>query len=114
MSDQSKEDTIYALELTDALRKLVVLGMSESELLKTTTVFESLVGELTEGKGTDLPSDELINIHRKSGRLGEDAIHALQLINVLRMLLVAGMSERDGLKTTMVLERLVKEWTEKK
>lgn len=117
MSDQSEEDTFYALKVTDALRRLVELGMSESELLKTTTVFESLVGELTEGKGTDLPdlpSDELINISRKSGSMGEDAIHALQLIQVLRKLLVAGMSERDGLKTTMVLERLVKVWTEEK
>ena len=121
MSDQSKEDTLYAIELTDILQRLLVLEMSESDLLGTTRVLESLVGKLTHGKGADFldQSDETVQDVMFSGAalkgmMPEDAIYAYDLIRVLRALLVVGMSEYDGLKTTMVLQGLLKELIEEK
>ncbi len=120
-SDQSEEDTLYALKLIDVLRRLLVLTMSESDLLKTTSVLESLVGELTQGKGAEFldQSNEqlqtlLVTGAAVKGMVPEDAIYAYDLVNVLRVLLVAGMSEYDGLKTTMVLEGLLEYLTGEK
>lgn len=117
-SDQSEEDTLYALKLTEGLRRLLVLRMSESDLLKTTSVLESMVGKLTQGKGAeslDQSNEQLQTLLATVAALGagvpEDAIDAYDLVNVLRELLVAGMSEYDGLKTTMVLERLLEDLT---
>ena len=119
--DQSKEDTIYAIELTDLLKRSLVLPMSESDLLGTTRVLESLVGKLTHGKGADFldQSDETVQDVMFSGAavkgmVPEDAIYAYDLINVLRALLVVGMSEYDGLKTTMVLQGLLEKLTGEK
>ena len=112
--DQSEEDTLYALGLIDGLRRLLMLPRSESDLLKTTSVLEGLVGKLTHGKGADFldQSDEtvqtlLVTGAAVKGMVPEDAIYAYDLVNVLRALLVAGMSEYDGLMTTMVLEPLI-------
>ncbi len=119
--DQSKEDTLYALKLTDVLRRLLVLRMSESDLLGTNRVLESLVGKLTHGKGAEFldQSDETLQLLSVTGAavkgmVPEDAIYAYDLANVLRMLLVAGMSEYDGLKTTMVLQGLLEKLTGEK
>ncbi len=119
--DQSEEDTLYALKLTGVLQRLLGLKMSESDLLGTTRVLESLVGKLTLGKGADFldQSDETVQQVMSSGAavkgmVPEDAMYAFDLSNVLRALLAAGMSEYDGLKTTMVLEGLLEELTGEK
>ena len=119
--DQSEEDTLYTLKLTGVLQRLLGLKMSESDLLGTTRVLESLVGKLTHGKGADFldQSDETVQHVMSSGAavkgmVPEDAMYAFDLSNVLRALLAAGMSEYDGLKTTMVLEGLLEELTGEK
>ena len=129
MSNQSKEDMIYVLEISAGLKHLVQLGMiCESDLLKTTGVLESLVEEIVGRKVPDLPDLDPVDlaVHRESAELGKDAIYAIQLTNILRNLYVmsmserernldvVSMSERDRLKTTMILEGLVKEFTEEK